>query len=236
MKKYFLILLLLTAGLSAYGFENSLFNLESPSTLEGSELEFQLKHRMALPVYEDFLGGAQVGLGLRWSIIEGLDTSVQYYLPDKEFIVSLGYTYHWEPALLYTKLMAQYYTYTNYILSSRIHSAYFSLSVQTEALWDRLVPSVNLSYDLYTGLPGLGLGLKCYILKWLAVLGEFYPYLGSDPLRHSAMAFGLELEPNGHHFKFQLGNDYGLGSRRWEDGTTATDWYFGFNIERRFIL
>ncbi len=235
MKKIILAFFLLQLCGAAYSYENSLFNLETPSTLDASELEFQLKHRMAVGVDNGFLGGSQVGLGLRWSILSGLDTSFQYYRPNTELNLNLGYTYYWEAISLYTKIMGQYYTFEN-LLSERIHSAYFSLSLQTDAFWERVIPALNFSYDLHTQTLGLGLGLKVYILKRLAVLAEYYPYLGDNPFLKSSMAFGFELEPNGHHFKFLVGNDYDLGSRRWEGGTISSQWHFGFNIERRFVL
>lgn len=82
----------------------------------------------------------------------------------------------------------------------------------------------------------IGLGGRLRVRPSLYLVGEITPRLaGYDP-GVNQIGFGVEGRAGGHLFQLNFGNGYGttLGQIA-RGGVTYDDWYFGFNISRKFF-
>ena len=81
----------------------------------------------------------------------------------------------------------------------------------------------------------IGLGARVRIRPTVYVVGEVTPRLsGYRPGNHQG-SFGIEKRAGGHVFQLNFSNGFGttMGQIA-RGGSTANDWYLGFNITRKF--
>jgi hypothetical protein len=82
----------------------------------------------------------------------------------------------------------------------------------------------------------LGLGARVRVRPALYLVGEYSPRLaGYDP-GVDQVSFGVEARAGGHLFQLNFSNGFGttLGQIS-RGGVTNDNWYFGFNIARKFF-
>jgi hypothetical protein len=82
----------------------------------------------------------------------------------------------------------------------------------------------------------LGLGGRIRVRPSLYLVGEITPRLaGYDP-GVNQIGFGIEGRAGGHAFQLNVSNGYGTTfGQVARGGVTNDDWYFGFNISRKFF-
>lgn len=243
---FFIIILL--ENIIAYE-EQSAFNMKSPTGIEPGQSELKIQHRFYGKINEEPLKtlfgmytGANVGLGIRYVVLSGLEIDADYTNYNKESTFGASYTYLFPLIMLRSQVGFSYYGYETYNLDvnqdERVNNIFTFLSLQSEPMLKRFLPILNISYDLGEQYLGLGFGANFIILERVGTLrkmiliGEYFPSK-KDNGNKNCYSFGLRLETYGHHFDFLLGNSSEIGIRRLMLGTTRQEGlYFGFNIKR----
>ena len=80
-----------------------------------------------------------------------------------------------------------------------------------------------------------GVGARIRVMPTLYLVGEVIPRAGYKPgVNHGT--FAVEKRVGGHTFQFNFSNGFGttMGQLA-RGGTSNDDWYFGFNISRKFF-
>jgi len=238
MRKAIVLVVLLLIPRMALPYGNGMLNLEVPAGLEARQMEFVVQHRFYGKVsekpFDTFLGmdmGANVGIGLRYSVSEKLGFGVSYTRSRKEYTVGLRYAY-FISEILRGQADVDLFSYKEPGVGGRRRGVFCQLALQGEAVLERATPVVNIGYDSYNGKVGIGLGIDLEISEDIGIMGEYFPV--SDG-RLDCFAFGVRLRTYGHRFMFLLGNSSEIGTRRLMLGTDSGDLYFGFNI-RRLVL
>ena len=239
---------ILFENISAYE-EQSAFNMKAPTGIEPGQSELKIQHRFYGKVNEEpfktlfgMYTGANVGLGIRYVILSGLEIEADYTNYNKESTLGASYTYIFPLIMLRSQIGFNYYSYETYNLSTnqdeRVSNIFTLLSLQSEPIVKRFLPILNVGFDIEKQYLGLGFGANFIVfervgtLKKVIFIGEYFPSK-EENINKNCYSFGLRLETYGHHFDFLLGNSSEIGVRRLMLGTTKQEGlYFGFNIKR----
>ena len=90
----------------------------------------------------------------------------------------------------------------------------------------------------------VGLGARVRVLPTVYLLGEFSPRVSGYEPGVNQGSFGVEKRLGGHMFQLNVSNSFGTtlgqiarGAAKEvrSNGTTKQNWYFGFNITRKFF-
>jgi len=251
MKRLLLIILLMLMPGILRAYEPGTFNLTSPTNLEKGQGEFKIQHRFYGEVGDEtldtFFGmdiGANVGIGLRYAVLPGLDLNVARFRNRKEGVLGASYAYSPSGIPLRGQVDIQYFRYEEFDFgtnSEEKRKGVFGLfSLRAEPILNRITPVVNMGYDGYNEEFGAGLGLAVTVLENLGTIqkiiavGEYFPTTSEDE-KEQSLAFGVRIETYGHHFDLILHNNSELGARHLMSGTITTEGLrFGFNIKRLF--
>jgi hypothetical protein len=252
MKRLGVFLLILPVVLSAYPL--GMQNLRMPSPLNRGSLEFEFQHRFFGSVLdhplETFFGldaGSNTYLGLKYTIIPGLELGLSRISYNKEYDADLSYSIFMEKVWTQARLAVEGFTWKPGD-TLRVWSAFPNLTFASGPLFDRIRPSVTAGYDIDASRFGLGAGLVVVLFKNvgyfedIALVGEFYPYLGEQPPvpeEHITGSFlaGVALSTYGHQFMLTVSNSTGLGARNLEAGVLRSTGdifplQIGFTIRR----
>jgi hypothetical protein len=241
---------LLFLALDVSAVENSMLNLERPSTLEPSQGQIIVQHRFYGRVDENtldtFFGlseGANVGLGIRMSPVKNVALSVNHTFLYKEYRVGAGYAFN----TLIPGCRAQAGFEWVSFKSGRFMEGFWK--EDREAVWFGrlgikgpsfrfLTPVVNVGYDSEIRKTGFGFGIDCAVSGSVSLIGEFFPRADRSTWEgersEDCFAAGVQIKTYGHHFLFQVGNSTDIGLRRMMRGTANQDLKFGFGIQRLF--
>lgn len=243
-----MLLMLIPGMLAAY--EMGTFNLKNPSYLETGQGEFKVQHRFRGKIndepFDTFFGmdqGVNIGIGLRYSVLSGLELNASRFWNRKEGIIGASYAYPIPATPLRSQLDIQFFRFEEFSLQKgalgKEDGVFVLFSLQSEPLFNRISPLVNIGYDSHTEEFGAGLGLGIVIIEYLGILqrlsavGEYFPTTGEDKDENS-FAFGFRIETYDHHFDLILSRNSENGVRRLMAGTIKAEGVrFGFNIKRR---
>ncbi len=252
MKRLGAFLAVLPIVLSAYPL--GMQNVKMPSPLNPGALEFDFQHRFMGSVLdnplETFFGldaGSNTYLGLKYTIIPGLELGLSRISHYKEYDADLSYSIFVEKLWLQARLAVEGFTFKQGD-TTRIWSVFPNLTLASGPLFERVRPSLTAGYDLNASRLGLGAGLIVTLFKNVgyfedvALMGEFYPYLGEQPpipeerITGSFLA-GVALSTYGHQFLLTVSNSSGIGARNLEAGVRrfqgdAFPLSIGFSIRR----
>lgn len=249
MRNIYLFLMIVFSIQRLLAFEPAMLNLQVPSRLEKSEFVFAIQHRFYGEINEDplntFFGldaGANVGLGVRYTILLGVEIHASYTRFQKEYTIGARYT-HSIPQIMTTMLLnVHYFDHESFGLDERTRNFFYGLALQSEPLANVIIPVVNVGYDGYNERFGFGFGigfgfdLEIGPIERISIIGEYYPVINRDSIIHGPknyFATGLKCDTYGHHFIFLVGNGSQIGARRLMLGAESNnDFYFGFNIHR----
>ena len=233
-------------------YEPGLINLKCPADLESGQGEIKIQHRFRGDITDDpldsFFGidsGANVGIGLRYTVWSRLELGISRLTNRKEIILGAGYGYARPGIPIRSQIDVQFFRYEEFDLEigalDKKKGVFALYSLQTEPIFDRITPVMNVAYDSKEEELGAGFGLAVNvfentgILQKVSVIGEYFPTT-SKKENDKAFAFGIRIETYGHHFDLILGNSSELSERRLMTGTAADiDLSFGFNIRRRSL-
>jgi uncharacterized beta barrel domain-containing protein DUF5777 len=82
----------------------------------------------------------------------------------------------------------------------------------------------------------VGLGARLRLRPALYLVGEFTPRVAGYEPNVNQAAFGIEARAGGHLFQINFSNGFGTTLGQVASGGTGNDnWYFGFNIARKFF-
>jgi hypothetical protein len=241
------MILLFPSSLPA--FEQAMLSMKVPTNLEVKDGEIRILHRF-VGVFHDntfktamgMTEGANVNFGIRYHIWSKLEANLSYLTRTKEIIAGASYAYLLPQAYLRSQLDAQFFTYDSGT-GNRRNSYFGVLSLQTEPIFKRVAPVLNLGYDGDNHRFGLGLGVSIILIEKFELVGEYYPVYRDDSNQKvkskNAFAFGFKDNTAGHHFMLLFTNSWASEPRQMMLGTgtriqSDTDLYFGFNIERWF--
>jgi hypothetical protein len=229
----------------------SMLNLNFPAVLEKGQAEIQVQHRFLGQVDQRPFqtafgadGGANVGLMARLPIRSGFEIKAIRSRIPAEYVIDGSYSRHHTRIPLGCRLDAEYFRFRDFTPvggTVRKNGFFGQLALQTDPLFGRAQPCLNLGYDSFFGRAGLGLGLTVEISKKLSVLGEYYPVWNRDNATNArgetgpenCFAYGIKAQTYGHHFFLMVGNSVAIGTRRLMEGTADNKLFFGFNIQRR---
>ena len=251
IKKIAVALLIFLMPQSLPAFEQSMLSLKVPTNLQVKDGEFRILHRF-IGVFHDrtfdtamgMTEGAHVNLGIRYHIWSKLEANISYLTREKEIIAGAGYAYLLPQAYLRSQLDAQFFSYDPGT-GNRQNNFFGLFSLQSEPIFKRVAPVLNLGYDGDNHRFGLGLGVSIILIKKFELIGEYYPVYRDDSNPNvktkNAFAFGFKDNTAGHHFMLLFTNSWASEPRHMMLGTgtriqSGTDLYFGFNIERWFNL
>ncbi len=241
-------IIILSENINAYD-EQSIFNMKAPTGIERGQSELKIQHRFYGKVNEEpfetlfgMYSGANVGLGIRYVVLSGLELEASYTSYNKESNLGASYTYLFPLIMLRSQVSANYFSYKTYNLDlnqeERISNIFTLLSLQSDPILTLFLPCLNIGYDLEEKHLGIGFGANFIVLervgtlKKVILIGEYFPSKIAGENKN-CYSFGLRLETYGHHFDFMLSNSSEIGVRRLMLGTTRQEGlYFGFNIKR----
>ena len=221
----------------------AMLNLSVPSDLEARQVQFTIAHRFygvatekPLETFFGTHGGANPGLGLRVAVGREIGVSGSYVFnsPSKAYTLGLQYTVPFPVWLFRIQLEGEYFSFEQAVDCRKNH-VFFQTAINTEPLFNRLTPVINLGYDGFLEKLGLGLGVDIQLTEKIHLIGEYYPIIDpdADSLENS-FSFGIKMLTYGHHFHLLLGNNYGLGNRVLMHGAGSSDLHLGFTIHRFF--
>ena len=249
MRKVFSIVCLLLIPQILAAYETGMLNLETPGALEKGQGEFKIQHRFYGKASEEpldtFFGmdlGANIGLSLRYTLWSKLELRAARFRSAKEGILGASYSYPVPKSPLQSQVYVEFFSYEefNFETSSdeRKNSVFGLLSLQSEPVFGRIIPTVNAGYDADGENFGAGLGLAIIafeelgLVRRITLMGEYYPTRGEEDHERS-FAFGIRFQTYGHHFDLILSNNSELGVRHLMSGAVKTEGLrFGFNIKR----
>jgi hypothetical protein len=220
---------------------------------------FALTHRFSRPLGEGSFGdlvgdlfgldsGAQVGLGLRFGLFSGTETTV-YRTNDRAIQLSVKRDLFQQGARpLSLGLHAAVEGRDNFtetyspavaaIVSRKLgeRAALYAIPVY---VWNAAYPpEVSDDDALLLGLGGrllLGRG-AALLVEWTPRLAGYDPRDPLDPRREAAhpLSFGLEKRVGGHAFQVNFSNGFGTTYTSLARGASRDDWFIGFNVARKF--
>ncbi len=248
MRIIYLILVTLLSIQRLFSFEQDMLNLKVPSNLDQTDMVFSVFHRFYGEITEEpfntFFGldaGANVGIGLRYAVFPKLELNTSYTRYQKEYVIGASYAHFFHQFFLRSQLDVQFFTYEMTGIEERQRNFFYNLAVQSEPLFRKITPTLNVGYDGYNESFGFGAGidigfdLDIRLIERVSVIGEYYPIIGRDDVIHGAENFfvtGLKIETYGHHFMLLVGNSSQIGTRRLILGTNTNDLFLGFNVNR----
>lgn len=251
MKRLGAFFILLPLALSAYPL--GMTNVKLPSALNPGALEFDFQHRFMGSVLdsplETFFGldiGSNTLLGLKYTIMPGLELGLSRTSYHAEYDADLSCSRFFPKLWLQARAGVEGFTYKPDTL--RRWSVFPNVTLASGPLLERVIPSLTAGYDVDAGRMGVGAGLMVIFLKnvgrfeEIALLGEFYPYLGGQPLIPEeritgSFVAGIGGSTYGHQFMLTVSNSSGLGARSLEAGVRrftgdAFPLSVGFSIRR----
>ena len=237
----------------------TLINLPTGLRLPQWKSAFRVTHRFTRPLGEgdfgnlaaDFFGldsGAVIGLEFRMGIVPGgqvgfyrtndrtIQLSGQYDLKQQSDSFPLGLAAYF--SIDGTNNFKDSYSPAVGLIVTREFKEHGALYF--EPIWvnnTNQLPS-ELVDDNSTFL--IGLGGRIRIRPTVYVVGEVVPRVdGFDP-GSTAASFALEKRVGGHAFQLVFSNTFGLTAAQLSRGGIASvddksNWYFGFNISRKFF-
>jgi len=245
------LLLILLLFSSLYAYEKSMANLYVPTGLEKNQGEFSILHRFYGDVTDNpldtFFGidtGANVSINARYQLIDRLEFKLNYQRRQSEKKVGISYKGAIEDFPVYGQLDIHYFTYDEPNQEDETaHNFEYTLSLQNEQLWDRLVCTANIGYDAYMKRFLSAIGVSLQLSESIELIGEYYPVFdresAEDRLQryigeYDSYLLGLCLQTYGHRFIFTFSNSDDIGIRRTSLGTdSGSGVKFGFNLQRR---
>ncbi|HUI94058.1 MAG TPA: DUF5777 family beta-barrel protein [Chitinivibrionales bacterium] len=241
-------MLFLAAGIalaSAYD-EKSMPDLIIPEQIDSKSLEVNVTHRFyRIPTAQfpdNFIAGANVKVGLRYAIWEGLEVRSEYVFIPKEFAFDAGYTLSFPQLYFRAQAYLQFYGAQSDVSSNWNYNALYEINLQSTAILWRLFPVVNFAFDGLSKKFGLGTGLDIMILDNLDLVGEYYPVLGARDIQFNGaprvdyFLAGVKLTTHGHHFMINVGNSRDMVMRRLMRGAPDNTLSYGFTIQRLFAF
>lgn len=231
------------------------FNLSAlPTTLRMPlhKFAFRVTHRFTRPLgdgdFGDLLsdafgidGGAQIGLELRFGLLPGTQIGV-HRTSDRtiEIFGQHNFLKERDGKVIGLDVLATLEGEQNLqdhpqsalgVLVSRNIQKYVALYAEPMVV---INSSSFSSGDSSTGM--IGLGARVRLRPSLYMTGEITPrFAGYDP-GVSQVSFGLEGRAGGHLFQINFSNGFGTTLGQISRGAADYDnWYFGFNISRKFF-
>lgn len=229
--------------------EPSSFNLKAPTGIERGSAELRFQHRFYGKVNEEPLSslfgmyaGANVGIGLRYCPLTGLEFEGSYIRDEEDISISLSYSYF--SPIIGLLLGTEFFNYKSFdpkkvVEQSHSNNIFIVLSAQTVPLYNkRIILTSNFGIDSEEKKLNAALGLNILIIKMnktlqrILFIAEYFP-TRSRETNERYYAIGVRLETYGHHFDFMISNGSDIGIRRMMRGSNKEDGiYLGFNIKR----
>lgn len=244
----FVVFISLVVHLSYSYDEPGLFNLKAPTGIEKGYGELKFQHRFYGKVNEDpfdslfgMYTGANVGIGLRYCPITGLEFEGSYVRDGRDGSISVSYSYF--SPVLGILLGTEFFNYESFDPkkgAEQSHSNIFLvLSAQTVPLYNkRIILTSNFGFNGEDKKLNAAIGLNVVIIKMnmtlqrILLITEYFPTKSREESERYYSA-GIRLETYGHHFDFMVSNGSSIGVRRMMQGTDRKDGiYLGFNIKR----
>jgi len=227
----------------------TLINLPTALRLPRHRLAFRINHRFARPLGEgdfgdlagDFFGfdgGAQIGMGLRFGILDGTQFEV-YRTSERSILFRLQQSLVQQgTAPVSLALLAGIEGRENF---KEERSPTLGLVISRQlggrgALYavPRWVADARFGDDDESSLV-LGLGARVRLGGSIYAVGEWHPRLAGVMERKDLLAFGIEKQLGGHLFQINLSNDLATTPTQIARGQLGPDdLYLGFNISRKF--
>jgi hypothetical protein len=130
---------------SLFSYELSLYNIEVPSSLEKSVSEFVIRHRFYEVATEDPLDNlfgidqvANVSVGLKYVIVNGLEADVSYTRDHKEYTLGLAYSHSFPEVLLKSRADVEFFSFEELGEDESLENFFYQLVLQGEPLEGRI--------------------------------------------------------------------------------------------------
>jgi hypothetical protein len=233
----------------------TLISIPTTARLPKFKSAFRLTHRFARPLGEgdfgdllgDFFGldsGAQIGLEFRISLLSKSQVGI-YRTGDKtiQFFGQYSILREGRNAPVSVDALASIEGTNNFQDSySPALGAVVSRRLKTRGAIYLMPQWVNNTNPLPTEVVDhndtfvVGLGARIRVRSSLYLVGEFTPRLaGNAPGIHYG-SFAIEKRYGGHVFQLNFSNSIGsTPAQIARGGHKAEDWYFGFNLSRKFF-
>lgn len=228
MKKNAALLLSFFLGSALWAYDDAFLELPyavSPETDFRGEVE--ITHKL----YELAPGsGANAHLKLTATAWKNLLATIHFSSLNREFALSFG---GWlSLASVQAGARATFYSSEEPLAGQRYFSSFYSVFVQSPALFDRLVPLLNVGYDVYSQTLGFSGGLHVKLFDDLSLILE--GTAGQDGRAFGYLA-GLWLKTLGHQFALTFGNSSSLGMKGILTSAPKLDrFHVGFTLRRKF--
>jgi hypothetical protein len=213
-------------------------------------LAFRMTHRFAEPIADAGFGGlfgmdagAQIGFDFRFGLWSGLQ-AVFYRTSDKTIQFATQYDVKAQRGRMPFGLAAvaavegtnnfqdSYSPAIGAIVSREIGTR---AAVYAEPVWvnNSNPEPAELVDDNSTMLLGLGARLRVHGSTY--VTAEVIPRVSGYGPGATQASFGIEQRVGGHHFQLTFANSIGTTwAQIARGGPAGNDWYFGFNLTRKF--
>jgi hypothetical protein len=230
----------------AMAFDNSLYSMNAPSTLEAESLVLSLSHGFRTKVVEDNRVGtdlqkksygfksANVSISAKYIPITGVTLFGVSNSSGPEYGVGAGYGISF--GFVNTELSI---SFRRQFEDTEFKNASFSLlSLDTTALQKWLVtPLVTIGYDSYHNHFATGLGASLKLGDWNSVFVEAFPRITKDPRNSSigkqaAFDAGWRWAKGGHQFFLLVSNSSAAEPRQSMLGSNSRDLNFAFRVTR----
>ncbi len=217
--------------------ENTMLNLLVPSGLEQGQAYFNIGHKYFYnlldykspdeDVFAPITAGANINIGFRYMIWNGIEAGLHYNGAGQEKRVSLSWSTAFEMAAV--SVYSEFFSYRE-SGGAYANNLFALVSGQSMKFFDVLSFTLNLGYDGYNEKPVAGAGASATFMEKYSVMAEFYPVFKDGT---GGYCFGFKAVTYGHQFVFFAGNTAGQGPRNTMlSGSSPESLYMGFNIQR----
>jgi hypothetical protein len=206
-----IIIILIIFGSIVFATERSSLNLKVPSGLGKRQLVFEILHRFYGKLSDSYIGieaGSNFDVGLRYRLMRNLEASTSFTRNWHEYTFDVGYAFD-QPKFLKSQIDLQYFRYKSFADPQATQNLFYQVFLQTEPIFKKISPVVNIGYDGQSKRIGAGLGidfgfnLQAGPIQSMNIIGEYFPVFNRDLLvtyPKNSFAAGIKLNTWGHQF------------------------------------
>ena len=242
---YFTLILTVIGCLNTpiMGYEHTMLNLRTASTLLPNQLVYGIEHRFLGNATKDpldnFFGldeGANVRMGLRYSLKENVDIDWTYTTRPKEHAFGIGYSFGLLGPIK-ALAHARYFTFKLNGIEKRQKNVMYLLGIQHNEAFYGFTPVLNIAYDGYNKRTGAGVGVEYMFSEDQGLLLEWFTAHNRDNTTpHNSISASYKIKSFGHRFMVSFANSTDIGTRRSFIGAENLDYTLGFEVSRLFDL
>jgi hypothetical protein len=237
-------LVILAAAANGYGMCHLNIDVPCAGVPQGI-LELALDHRFLGDAFEDPFGdffgidaGANVSLGLRYFVADGIDVGFSRTRALKEYTAGASWSRVLGGPGIEALVFAGYTTVEPVPDQDREDGFVSFVTFSAGPFGGKFIPVACYAYDGRLDRNGPGFGLEVMVSERFSLTGEYFPVTdrSDGDLPEDAFSFGARYAAPGHQFLLGFSNSPGIGIRGQLEGAATNDLSVAFTVRRMFSL